>query len=327
MIDSIHSLAFSIQAKPGIYAVLVGSGISRTAGIPTGWEVTLDLIRKLARFDGEDVDPNPEEWFRNRFHKEPDYSELLDGLAKTPAERQQLLKGYFEPTDADLEQGHKEPTKAHHAIAALAERGFIKAIVTTNFDRLMERALSAVGVEPTVLSTPDQIQGALPLVHTSCCVLKVNGDYLDSRIKNTATELAVYPEEIDQLLDRIFDEFGLIVCGWSGDWDEALRRALERSSSHRFTTYWATRRKPSETAERLIGQSSSIVERFHRTLPDEHSESKAGAPSSRLSTKCRNPWTSSPSPTIASVRTRAWAHPSADVPEGSAGDPEDEQTG
>ena len=252
MIDSIHSLAFSIQAKPGVYAVLIGSGVSRTAGIPTGWEVTLDLIRKLARLYGDEASPDPEAWYRDRFDRDPDYSELLDGLAKTPAERQLLLKGYFEPTDADVEQGQKQPTKAHHAIAALAARGFVKAIVTTNFDRLMEGALSAAGVEPTVLSTPDQIHGALPLIHTPCCVFKVNGDYLDPRIKNTDAELVEYPEQINQLLDQIFDEFGLIVCGWSGDWDEALRRALERSSSHRFTTYWTTRRQPSETAERLI---------------------------------------------------------------------------
>ena len=47
-IDPVHSLAFSIQANPGVYAVLVGSGVSRTAKIPTGWEIILDLIRKLA---------------------------------------------------------------------------------------------------------------------------------------------------------------------------------------------------------------------------------------------------------------------------------------
>jgi hypothetical protein len=43
MIDPIHSLAFSIQANRGVYAVLFGSGISRSAKIPTGWEITLDL--------------------------------------------------------------------------------------------------------------------------------------------------------------------------------------------------------------------------------------------------------------------------------------------
>ena len=53
MIDPVHSLAFSIQANRGVYAVLVGSGVSRAARIPTGWEVTLDLIRKLAKLYGE----------------------------------------------------------------------------------------------------------------------------------------------------------------------------------------------------------------------------------------------------------------------------------
>ena len=41
-------LAFSVRSGPGVYAVLLGSGISRAADIPTGWEVTLDLIAKLA---------------------------------------------------------------------------------------------------------------------------------------------------------------------------------------------------------------------------------------------------------------------------------------
>ena len=82
-------------------------------------------------------------WYRSKFRREPDYSELLNELAKTPAERQQLLQGYFEPTEAEREEGRKEPTAAHRAIAALAARGFVRVIITTNFDRLMERALSA----------------------------------------------------------------------------------------------------------------------------------------------------------------------------------------
>ena len=33
MIEPIHSLAFSIQSNPGVYAVLIGSGVSRAAGV------------------------------------------------------------------------------------------------------------------------------------------------------------------------------------------------------------------------------------------------------------------------------------------------------
>ena len=124
--------------------------------------------------------------------------------------------------------------------------------MTTNFDRLMEKALEDVGVVPTVLSSVDQVQGALPLVHTRCCVVKLHGDYLDTRIRNSEDELSVYPQEFNDLLDRVLDEFGLIVSGWSADWDEALRNAIYRTKSRRFTTYWAIRGQPSEQAQRLM---------------------------------------------------------------------------
>ena len=62
MINPTESLAFSMQANPGVYAVLVGSGVSRAAKIPTGWEITLDLVRKLAALRKENCDPDPERW-------------------------------------------------------------------------------------------------------------------------------------------------------------------------------------------------------------------------------------------------------------------------
>jgi hypothetical protein len=40
------SLAFSVHSGPGTYAILLGSGVSRAAGVPTGWEVTLDLVHR-----------------------------------------------------------------------------------------------------------------------------------------------------------------------------------------------------------------------------------------------------------------------------------------
>lgn len=259
LIDPIHSLAFSIQSNRGVYAVLLGSGISRSARIPTGWDITLDLVRKLASVSGQDCDPSPEKWYRDNFGKAPDYSELLDSLAKTPAERQQLLRVYWEATTEEREEGAKQPTKAHRAIADLVAQGFIKVIITTNFDRLMETSLAENGIAPTVLSTPDQVHGALPLIHTRCCIFKVHGDYLDTRIRNIPEELDSYPEEFDSLLDRIFDEFGLIVCGWSADWDMALRRAITRAPSRRFATYWAVRGEPSETAAKLIEHRAAQI--------------------------------------------------------------------
>lgn len=252
MLDPITSLAFTLHSTKGVYALLLGSGISRSAKIPTGWEITLELIRKVAALEGVDCEPDPAIWFRGRFGKDPDYSEMLDGVAKTPAERQQLLRGYWEPTEEERAEGAKRPTEAHRAIAELVKRGYVRVLVTTNFDRLMELALQEAGIQPTVLSTPDHVAGAMPLIHTACTVIKVHGDYLDTRIRNTPVELATYAPEMDGLLDRVLDEFGLIVCGWSADWDEALRAAINRAPSRRFSTYWAARGDLSDVAKGVV---------------------------------------------------------------------------
>ena len=91
-IDPIQSLSFSMQANRGVYALLLGSGASRSAGIPTGWEIVLDLLGKLAATTGDSSSPDLDLWYREKYGKAPDYSDILDQLAKTPTERQQLLR-------------------------------------------------------------------------------------------------------------------------------------------------------------------------------------------------------------------------------------------
>ena len=252
MIDPLLSLAHSVQSNKGVFGVLLGSGVSRSAGIPTGWEVTLDLARRLAKLEDDDPGDNLEGWYIGKYGKSLDYSRLLDALARTQAERRRLLHDFFEATEDEREQGLKEPTEAHRAIARLVARGYVKVIVTTNFDRLMEMALNDEGVVPTVISTSDGAAGAAPMVHQRCVVLKLHGDYLDDRIKNTEAELATYDPVMSAYLDRVLDEFGFIICGWSGEWDPALRAAFERSPSRRYTTYWACNHPPGLKATNLI---------------------------------------------------------------------------
>lgn len=251
--DQILPLAFAVHSGPGVYAVLLGSGVSRAAGVPTGWDVTLDLISKLAATEGEERAPaSPETWFRESYGEEPDYSRVVERLSGSAEDRQRLLAGYFEPDEEDREEGRKLPTEAHHALAKLAAKDYLRVILTTNFDKLMEKALEAEGITPTVISTAGAAEGAPPLQHARCTVIKVNGDYLDARIKNTPAELAFYDEITDALLDKVFDEYGLIVCGWSGTYDTALIEAFRRSRSRRFTTYWASYHEPSEAERELV---------------------------------------------------------------------------
>jgi hypothetical protein len=234
--------------------LLLGSGVSRAAGMPTGWDVTLDLVGKLSSAVGEAEEARPDlaGWYGEKYGEEPNYSGVLDKLTGSPADRCQLLESYFEPDEEDREEGSKLPTEAHGAIARLAAKDYVRVILTTNFDKLIERALEAEGVAPIVVSTGPAAAGATPLQHNRCTVIKVHGDYLDADVKNTPEELAKYHPSMDALLDKVFDEYGLVVCGWSGDYDTALREALKRSRSRRFTTYWASRGEPGETAREIV---------------------------------------------------------------------------
>jgi hypothetical protein len=227
--------------------------------MPTGWEVVLDLVNKLARLENEQIGPDPAEWYTTKYGRPPTYSGLLQDVAKSQAERSQLLRGYFEPSDEERSEGRKLPTKAHRSLAALVKMGMVRVIITTNFDPLIESALEAEGVHPTVISSPDDVDGAAPLEHARCAVIKVHGDYLDLRTRNTSTELEAYDERLDRLLDRIFDAFGLIVCGWSAEWDRALCKAIARAKGRRFTTYWTQLGGVTGAAQHLIDQRGAVL--------------------------------------------------------------------
>lgn len=252
-LDPLVSLAFSIRTSPGVYALLLGSGISRSAGVPTGWEVVLDLIRRVAAAQSESPREQPDRWYTEKYGKEAGYSDLLDALCHTQVERQQLLKEYFEPTKDEREQGLKLPTPAHHAVAELMEAGLVRVVVTTNFDRLLEQALEQRGIVPVVIGSPDQAMGMIPLTHQKHCVIKVHGDYLDTRILNTEEELSTYNPAMAGLVDRVFDEFGLIVCGWSATWDAALRASIDRATNRRYSCFWASMGELSEEAKSVTG--------------------------------------------------------------------------
>ncbi len=252
MIDPITALAFSMYENKGVYALLLGSGVSRAAQVPTGWEITLDLVKRAATMAGVENQADWAKWHFEQYGNEPSYSELLDQLSTTPDERRSILHSYIEPSPEEAAEGRKVPTSAHRAIARLAQTGFVRVIITTNFDRLLENALRDAGIEPMVIASDDDVKGAVPLIHSRCAVVKVHGDYLDTRIRNTEIELSSYSDEMNTLLDRIFDEHGLIVCGWSADWDPALKTAVKRAPSRRYPLFWATRGEATQAAHDLI---------------------------------------------------------------------------
>ncbi len=259
-------LATSMHAQPGVYAVLLGSGVSTGAGIPTGWGVVKELIRRTAAADPtrddasqQLADENPEQWWAEHGDGELGYANLLAAVAPTAPVRQGLLADFFEPTDEDREQGLRVPSAAHRALAQLVKQGIVRVIVTTNFDRLTEQALEAAGVSPQVIARPEAVNGMAPLAHSDATVVKLHGDYKDLGTLNTPEELSTYPEAWTTLLRQIFDECGLLISGWSADYDTALVNALDSSPNRRYPLYWDSRSSKGETAHRLLTNRAGLA--------------------------------------------------------------------
>jgi tetratricopeptide (TPR) repeat protein len=116
--------------------------------------------------------------------------------------------------DADATNG------CHAAIAAMADTGVLKAIVTTNFDRLIERALDARGVDYRVFrrtSEFDSLEEAL-VAGGTLAVVKVHGsaDLPDSMVDTLRQRVQGRPESLVRALEGLFARHALLIAGFSG---------------------------------------------------------------------------------------------------------------
>lgn len=80
-VEPLVSLASSIQSGPGVFAFLLGSGVSKSAGVPTGWDVTKIMAQRIADAEGADTGDDPTGWYQERLGDDPAYSDLVAQLA------------------------------------------------------------------------------------------------------------------------------------------------------------------------------------------------------------------------------------------------------
>ena len=295
-LDPVLTLAQTMHATPGAYAVLLGAGVSIGARVPSAWGVVEELVRRRADLESDDCGDDPAGWFERRYGREPAYQSLLESLAATPLERQRLLRSFFEPaaeTSAEVTResppSSLEPSPAHRALARLVAAGAIRVILTLNFDRLAETALREVGLEPTIVTSGAELEGLAPLHTLQALVVHLHGDYLSaSTMRNTDAELDAYPEAVDRFLDQVLASYGLLTVGWSAAYDPALRKAIDRQQARFFTPYWVEPASMTPVARQLLTNRGGV--RITATA-DEALGQLADAVASLQSRAARHPLT------------------------------------
>jgi len=111
----------------------------------------------------------------------------------------------------------------HAAIAALAATGFLRAVVTTNFDRLIELAIDAAGGHASVYCAPDDferlsnelVDGPAPV---AIPVIKVHGsvDRAATMVDTLRQRVVGRPKSLEAALTRLFCNHAVLVVGFSG---------------------------------------------------------------------------------------------------------------
>ncbi len=143
-----------ITERPSQFAWFLGAGASRTAGLPTAGDIIWDLKRRYYRQEeNRDVSPQDiqNDAVRHRIQQfmdsrgfppqwsDAEYSIYFEKIFGEDRERQRrYLKGILSEEKVSLSTGNR-------VLGALLCAGLCRAVFTTNFDSVVEKAMAEMG--------------------------------------------------------------------------------------------------------------------------------------------------------------------------------------
>jgi hypothetical protein len=243
------------NALPGEkkYILFAGGGVSKDAGVPTAWDLMLKTAGLLYIADNPnkkiDSGFNLEKWFIESKYAQMEYSELMELIYSKNPDQQDFLKKYL---------NNHEIGESHKGIAELARRGIIRAIITTNFDHYIEKALEERGLEIQVISTDDDLKNSEPLIQCkSIRIYKPHGNLGCGKLKNTPKDLESLSQLMEKELIRVMSEHGVIVLGYSGR-DKGIQRVFEKRNYNYYPLFWVDPQRPEKTMEKILKKNDYI---------------------------------------------------------------------
>ena len=197
--------------------ILAGAGVSVGSGIPLAARVVRSLQEAHRRTNARlaALDPNGPGAYAKAM-------ELAFTGVTASSERRAFL---------DQLLSHHVPSECHHRIAQLTDAGYLRYVLTTNFDQFLETALFLNGsravhvhIYGETLSSKQRIPDALHIV-------KMHGDLLFEDLGNLEHEMDGRVDEImTEALGDLLEGAALLTIGY-GCQDQNVRRLLEHIAS------------------------------------------------------------------------------------------------
>ncbi len=220
------------------HSFLLGAGASFSSGVQTAsaciwdWKQSIYLTQNpnsseyYKNIKTDSVKESIQSWIDNQsnypeLNSDEEYSFYSEKVFPIEDDRRK----YFQ----SLVEG-KEPYVGYKLLALFAKYDFIKAVWTTNFDGLFERAAHKANVTPIVITLDNADHIFRNQSKNEVLSVALHGDYKYSSLKNTEKELDNQNEVFIDTLQKYHTDKNLIVIGYSGR-DNSLMQAIEKAFS------------------------------------------------------------------------------------------------
>jgi hypothetical protein len=214
-------------SRPQAYAWFLGAGASRMSGLPTATDIIWDLKRRFyAREENQEITRQdmqneavqariqafmdsrgfPELW------ADDEYTTYFEKIFGTDKERQRAyLRGILAEDRVNLTVGNR-------VLSALLGAGLSRAVFTTNFDSVVERAYADVSGRSLAAYHLEGSVAALQALNNEEYPLycKLHGDFRYDSVKNLSADLAQQDRQLALCMQSAAGRFGFIVAGYSG---------------------------------------------------------------------------------------------------------------
>jgi tetratricopeptide (TPR) repeat protein len=239
-IGSLKGLEAATHRKPTL-AFFIGAGASVESGVILAGQMMEEFKKKIFEINCYELKTNDEkaEWLKNQIwykNGKEEYGCLFEKAHATKAERQRFIENII--TD-------REPSFGYVVLADLLLRNYINTVLTTNFDDLVYiSSTNFTGNRPIVYAY-GILASEMKMTSPHSKLLKLHGDYLYSNIVNTGAEMlkqsqalkepfkdereAISSLNMERQVRTVFDNFGLVVIGYSGG-DKTIMELLDNVS-------------------------------------------------------------------------------------------------
>ncbi|MGE0636681.1 MAG: SIR2 family protein [Bacteroidia bacterium] len=186
-------------------ALLIGAGVSVTAGIPLAGKMVEELIAKYPGYDLKEHENKPNA-----------YNEVMKAL--THNQRESFLREKIQNAKINL---------AHFFIGSLVSNGYVDCILTTNFDPLLVKTLALFNIYPSIYDLANT-KKFLPSSIAYPNIFYLHGQGTAFRMLNTEDETKESTEYFTRLFDHLDKKHSWIVAGYSGQTDFIFKGLAEQ---------------------------------------------------------------------------------------------------